>query len=63
MTDTRSVMSVPTIYRPPAVIYESAIEVRAGSPIIPTQPPVSPFPSIPTPPISPISPLSPPDGD
>lgn len=63
MTETRSVISSPTIYRSPAVIYESEIEARAGSPIIPTQPPVSPFPPLPTPPISPISPLAPPDGD
>jgi len=63
MAEPRSAISVPTSYQPPAVIYESAIEARAGSTIIPTQPPVSPFPSLPTPPISPISPLSPPDGD
>ncbi len=63
MPEPRSVISSPIIYRPPAVSYESEIEARAGSPIIPTLPPVTPIPPIPTPPISPISPLSPPDGN
>ena len=36
MAEPRSAISVPTSYQPPAVIYESAIEARAGSTIIPT---------------------------